>query len=36
MTWERNFEAINLLENADLNKKKWKTIKNFESIYKNR
>ena len=31
---ESNFEAINLLQKVDLNKK-WKIMKTFESIYKN-
>ena len=33
--WESNFEDMNLLQKADLNTKKWKIIKIFESIYKN-
>ena len=33
--WESNFEDMNLLQKADLNTKKWKIIKFFESIYKN-
>ena len=33
--WGRNFEAINLLQKSDLNKKEEIYKKKFESIYKN-